>query len=150
MPTTSQSASRRSRLLLAAVGVLLVGIGAIGAILPGLPTTIFLLGASWCFARSCPWLEEKLLNNRLFRPFHPWLYPGGRISRRTRAWSIALMWTAITISALLLTLGEDPRFVVAGAVVLLGVVGTWFIAKHKNPSRGARGASVPNGRCGTE
>jgi uncharacterized membrane protein YbaN (DUF454 family) len=128
--TTAPPASRRARLLLAGLGVLLVGIGAVGAVLPGLPTTIFLLGASWCFARSCPWLEEKLLNNRLFRPFHPWLYNGGQVSRRTRLTSIALMWTAITISVLTFTLGEDPRYLVAVGIVMLGLVGTWFIARH--------------------
>jgi len=135
--TNPPTASRRARILLAGLGVLLVGIGAVGAVLPGLPTTIFLLGASWCFARSCPWLEEKLLNNRLFRPFHPWLYNSGRVTRKTRLTSIAVMWTAITISVLSLTLGENPKPYIAVGVVVLGFVGTWFIARH-GLRRGAR------------
>jgi uncharacterized membrane protein YbaN (DUF454 family) len=130
-PTTVSSTPPRRRLLLAGVGLLLVGIGAIGAILPGLPTTIFLLGASWCFARSSPWLEDRLLSSRLFRPFHGWLYPGAAIPRRTRRASIALMWTAIVISTLLLMLREEPKPVVAGSIVALGLVGTWFIARYR-------------------
>jgi uncharacterized membrane protein YbaN (DUF454 family) len=122
--------TRGRRLLLAGIGILLVGLGAVGAVLPGLPTTVFLLGASWCFARSCPWLEERLLRARLFRPFRAWLRPGERVSRRTKASSMAVMWIAIAISATLLVSGDPPRLVVAGVVVALGCVGTWFIATH--------------------
>jgi uncharacterized membrane protein YbaN (DUF454 family) len=108
----------------------LVAIGAIGAVVPGLPTTVFLLGASWCFARSCPYLEEKLLRARIFRPFQAWLRPDGEISRRARGVSIAMMWVAISISAALLATGHPPRVGIAAVVVALGFVGTWFIATH--------------------
>jgi len=122
--------SRTRRILLALTGLVLVGVAAVGAILPGLPTTIFLIGASWCFARSCPWMEERLLRWRIFRPFRGYLEPGGHVSKRAKAWSIAIMWTAIAVSALTLTLGDDPRFIVAAIVVVLGFVGTWFILRH--------------------
>jgi len=118
--------------------VLLVGLGAVGAVLPGLPTTIFLLGASWCFARSCPYLEKKLLGARIFRPFQAWLRPDGKVSRRAKGVSIAIMWTAIAISATLLATGEPPRPGVAGIVVALGFVGTWFIATHGRRRRSTR------------
>ena len=124
--------SRTRRLVLAGIGLVLVGLGAVGAVLPGLPTTIFLLGASWCFARSCPWLEERLLRARIFRPFRAWLEPGGRVSPRTKAASIAVMWLAIAISVGTLTIGEKPAWVVASVVVALGLVGTWFILRHGN------------------
>ena len=123
-------ASRTRRVLLAAAGILLVGIGVVGAILPGLPTTIFLIGASWCFARSCPWLEERLLRARIFKPFRGYMEPDGHVSARAKGWSIAIMWTAITISAVTLVLRENPLPVVAGIVVVLGFVGTWFIVRH--------------------
>jgi uncharacterized protein len=121
--------------------VLLVGIGAIGAILPGLPTTVFLLGASWCFARSCPWLEEKLLNTALFRPFHGWLRPDGKVSPRTKAASIVVMWIAIGVSAAVLALGTPPRIGLASVIVALGLVGTWFIVRHGR-SREEYGARI--------
>jgi len=120
--------SRARRFVLVSVGVVLVGLGAIGAIVPGLPTTIFLLGASWCFARSCPWLEQRMLNARIFRPFHPWLT--GRVTRRARVSSTIIMWIAITISAGLFLWADPPRWWGAGIVVALGFVGTWFIARQ--------------------
>lgn len=56
------------RWTLAGVGVLSTALAILGAILPGLPTTIFVIIAAWCFARSCPVLEQKLLRNRLLAP----------------------------------------------------------------------------------
>jgi len=88
--------TRTKRWLLAGLGILLVGIGALGVILPGLPATIFLLGASWCFARSCPWLEERLLQNRFFAPYMRLV--DGPMPTRARVVTIAVIWTAVTIS----------------------------------------------------
>lgn len=122
--------SRARRYLLAGIGLVLVGFGAIGAVLPGLPTTIFLIGAAWCFARSCPWLSERLLGARLFRPFRPWLEPGARISRRARASSLFLMWIAVGTSATLLVVADRPRPVLAAVIVGLGGAGTWFICRY--------------------
>ncbi len=80
--------SRFHRWLLVAGGVTLVGIGAVGVFLPGLPTTIFLLGASWCFTRSCPWLEERLIRIPLFRPFLVYLDQGAQMPRKVVVWTL--------------------------------------------------------------
>jgi len=40
-------------------------------LLPGLPTTIFLIAASYLFSRSFPALAERLLLLPVFRPFLP-------------------------------------------------------------------------------
>jgi uncharacterized membrane protein YbaN (DUF454 family) len=101
--------SRLARWLLAGLGVLCVGLGALGAVVPGLPTAVFLLGASWCFARSCPWLEERLLRVPLFALFLAYLEPGARIPRRTLAKALVIMWLAIVASAAAVGLGDDGR-----------------------------------------
>src|SRR3546814_17981068 len=46
------------------LGLVLVGIGLIGIVVPLLPTTDFMLLALPCFARSSPKLEAWLLNHR--------------------------------------------------------------------------------------
>lgn len=43
-----------------------VGLAAIGAILPVMPTVIFLIIAAACFARSNPKLEAKLITHPVF------------------------------------------------------------------------------------
>ncbi|HEX7823228.1 MAG TPA: YbaN family protein [Sphingobium sp.] len=50
------------------LGLFCVGLGIIGAILPLMPTTIFLILATGCFARSSPRLEAWLLEHRRFGP----------------------------------------------------------------------------------
>ena len=56
------------RLTYAVAGSLCVALGAVGIVLPGLPTTPFLLLASWCFGRSSRRLENALLRSRFFGP----------------------------------------------------------------------------------
>ena len=56
-------------------GLLILGgsvstfLGIAGIFLPLLPTTPFLLLASWCFVRSSDKLHYKLMNNKYLGPF---------------------------------------------------------------------------------
>jgi len=121
--------SRFHRWLLVAGGVTLVGIGAVGVFLPGLPTTIFLLGASWCFTRSCPWLEKRLIRIPLFRPFLIYLDHGAQMPRKVVVWTLVVMWLAIATSATMVMMGPEPRQVLATTIVAAGVIGSWFVIR---------------------
>jgi len=50
------------------LGLLCVALGVIGAFVPLMPTTIFLILAAGCFARSSPRLEARLLDHPRFGP----------------------------------------------------------------------------------
>jgi len=113
------------RWFLAAVGMVCVGLAAVGVVLPGMPTTVFLIAAAWCFTRSCPWLEERLVRAPIFRPFAPYLEPGVPMPRRARMMALASMWIAIAASVLVLRGGDTAT----GALVGAGLVGTAVIMR---------------------
>jgi uncharacterized membrane protein YbaN (DUF454 family) len=114
---------RAARLVCAALGILCVALAGLGALLPGVPTTIFVIAASFLFARSSPALDRRLRNNRWFGPSLR-IADGGGMSRRSKATAVLSMWIGIGLSVAILA--EDG--VVQLLVLALGVVGTITIA----------------------
>jgi uncharacterized membrane protein YbaN (DUF454 family) len=112
---------RARRVVFAMLGVACVALGIVGVFVPGLPTTEFILAASFLFSRSSPALEGWLERNR-------WLGPPLRrfretrgIPRKAKALAVVSMWTGLGISAHALAgLGVGVQLV----MVTMGLVGT--------------------------
>jgi uncharacterized protein len=111
----------------AGIGLASVGLGWIGVFVPGMPTTIFLIIASYFFTRSCPWLEDRLLRVPLFAPYMKVLDEGRGMSRKAAVSALTSMWGCVGLSLSVLFAAGRLSSLVAGAVVLAAVAGTGMI-----------------------
>ena len=112
-----------SRLVWLGAGVVAVGFGAVGIVVPGLPTTVFFIVAASCFARSSPRFERWVLDLPRIGPLVRDHRAGLGMPRRAKSIALARMWTAILLSSLALR----SRPLVVAAVVAVGLVGTAYI-----------------------
>lgn len=107
-------------------GLLAVALGAIGIVVPGLPTTVFFIVAASCFARSSPRFEAWVLGlpriGALVRDHRD----GLGMPRRAKAWALGTMWLFVGLSAFL----TRSRPVVAAVIIAVALVGTWYIVRR--------------------
>lgn len=114
----------------AGAGLGSVGLGWLGVFVPGLPTTVFLLIASYCFARSCPWLEDRLLRVPVFAPYMKALDAGGGLSRPAAIRAITSLWMSLGVSLTVLwVVGSLPVWL-AATLVGAGIAGTATIVYY--------------------
>ncbi|MEO0586900.1 MAG: YbaN family protein [Planctomycetota bacterium] len=128
-PTDTPIPLRRRRVerwLLAAAGVVCVGLGAAGVFVPGLPTTVFLIVASACFVRSCPRLEDALLRNRLFAPYMKYVDGRTPMPMKARVAAVAMMWACVGLSLTLLAAADRLPIWLAVVIAATAAVGTAF------------------------
>ena len=69
----------------------MLALGVIGAFLPVMPTTIFLILAVACFSRSSPRLEKWLLDSPTYGPSLRAWRDQGAVSRKGKAYACAGM-----------------------------------------------------------
>lgn len=120
------------RLLLAAAGIVCVGLAAVGVFVPGFPTTVFLIVASYLFTKSCPWLEERLIRTRLFKPFLGYLDGSARMPVRAKVVTLALMWVCVATSVWMLASRFGLPHWAPITPPVAALVGSWFIVRHGN------------------
>ena len=86
------------RWLLYPVGLVLTGLAAVGAFLPILPTTPFLLLAAACFVRSSPTMHRRILENRVFGPYVAQWQHDHTVPREAKRKAYGLVVVTFTVS----------------------------------------------------
>lgn len=110
-------------------GWLMVALGVIGALLPIMPTTIFLILAVGCFARSSPRFERMLLDHpRHGRALREWREQGA-ISRKGKAFAAAGMM----LGYVTFYLGARPAWPLALGVGLFFVASASYVLSRPDP-----------------
>lgn len=89
-------------MLLKISGLFFVGLAILGAVLPLLPTTPFLLVAAACFAKSSPRLHKMLLENKVFGPLIYHWQASRSIPKRAKVVSLSSMVLAVAWSCYVL------------------------------------------------
>jgi len=83
-----------------ASGTICLILGAVGVVLPILPTTPLLLMAAACYYKSSTRMHQWMLNNRWFGNYLRNYAEGKGISVKAKLFTISLLWILISYSAL--------------------------------------------------
>ena len=122
-PVSRVSRSAPVRWAWLALGWVAVGLGGLGIVVPGLPTTVFFIVAASCFARSSPRFEQWVLNLPRIGPLVRDYRSGLGMPRRAKVVAIAMIVVAVTLSAVFGFSSVVARALVVGA----GLVGVGWI-----------------------
>lgn len=109
-----------------ALGLLFTAAGLIGAVLPLLPTTPFLILAAACFARSSPKLEARILNDPRFGSLVREWRARGAIPPRAKLFAIGGM-TGGYMVFLFTSRPDTPLALLVAA--LMGLVAIWLLSR---------------------
>jgi uncharacterized protein len=99
------------RVALLAGGFTALVLAVVGAILPVMPATPFLLLAAYCFARSSTRWHGWLVSNRLFGRYVARVVQGHPLSWPVKAALVASCWLTAALSAMFLAPNLPARLV---------------------------------------
>ena len=107
-------------------GWLCVGLALAGAVLPLVPTTPFLLLASWCFFRGSPRIHAWLHRSRTFGPtLDDWQHYHG-VRRTVKYRAVLAVLATVTVSLLFSSLPGWLQYGVL-ALVAVGLYVIWTV-----------------------
>ena len=103
-----------------ALGILSVILGLIGALLPIIPTTPFLLVASYFFTRSSKRLNDLLYKNRYLGPYLQSISSGNGMPLVAKIYTISLLWFFMLVSIFMIDFIaiKITLFVIASGVTI--------------------------------
>lgn len=110
-----------ARTLYLIAGLVALALGALGAVLPLLPTVPFAILAAFCFARSSPRLERRLLEHPVLGPHIRRWRAHGAVSRRGKIAALVAFGASAVMG--LVTLPWPWTLIPAGVAV---IGGTWI------------------------
>ncbi len=114
------------------LGTFFLALGAVGLVVPVLPTTPFVLLAAACYARASSRLHAWLLHSRTFGSTIQAWQDHGAIPRRAKA--IALAMVILTFGVSIAFVAEAP--LTRAALAALGIVLVAWIALRPLPPTG--------------
>lgn len=132
VPETRNTPSNHwlARLAWQALGTVSLGLGAVGVILPLLPTTPFVILAAFAFAKSSPSLHLWLMRSRIFGPIIADWQANGAIAPRYKGLAVAMMAVALGLTVAM----GLPAVVLTVQTVCMAIAAVFILSR---PSRKA-------------
>lgn len=97
---THKISSRIVRAIWFVTGTICLILGAIGIVLPILPTTPFLLASAACYYKSSSRMHEWLINNKWFGEYIKNYQEGRGIPKKTKITALTILWITIGVSVI--------------------------------------------------
>lgn len=104
------------------VVVIFVILGFIGALLPGMPTTVFLILAAWAASKGWPQMDAWLLNHPKYGPTLRAWRENGTVPRKAK-WFASVM---MLVSAILMLFTNAPLLVKVFTNLTMLAVSIWL------------------------
>ena len=111
------------KVLWISLGILFVGLGAIGVVIPGLPTTPFLILAAACFIRSSQRLYDWLIKNKTFGPYLKDYREGKGIPKKAKILAVSMIIIFVSYSVFF----AIDNLTLKITVGLLGLTGLLYV-----------------------
>ena len=128
--TDARRHARPVRAAFLVLGTVFLGLGALGLVLPVLPTTPFVLLAAACYLRASERLHRRLVTSRTFGPTIVAWQEHGAIPSRAKAIAIALIALTFGLSVLFVV---EPPLMRAGLVALGIILAVWLASRPSPP-----------------
>ena len=133
--------------LLILAGSLSLILGVVGLALPVLPTTPFLILASFCYLRSSKRLYDWLIGNKLFGPYIYNYITHHAVAKKTKIIAMILLWASLLVSIFAVDIFHVRLLLLIvglGVSIHIATLKTMIQPKHKNEDD----LSNPNDRAG--
>ena len=119
-----------SRVVLNILGTMFLLVGVLGAVLPLLPATPFLLLASACYVRGSTTLHNWLMNHRYLGPYITNIKDKRGMPIEAKIITIAVLWVS-----LLFSMHRVDSLLLDSTLLIVGIGVTTLILKLKTLAR---------------
>ena len=112
-----------AKILWIILGSFFVVVGAIGAVVPGLPTTLFLILAAACYIRSSQKLYDWLITNKTFGPYLKDYREGMGMPRNAKILAVSM----IILFAGYAVIFAIDELIIRIIVAVSGLIGIFYV-----------------------
>ena len=123
MSATKKVITKAKKATLTLLGFICVLVGIIGIVVPGLPTTVFMIVAAWLFSISNPRFEKWLLGLPKIGPAISNFREGFGMPKKAKLFALSSIFIFSALATVLLLRNIFLRSLVVG----VAVIGIWYI-----------------------